>query len=104
MPLHMVINPPQKPGKTALCIWALPRLKALEPEWLMVALADQPLLETGDLKDLIAAVKQAPVGTQMLQPTVNGQPGNPVMLSDKAHAGYFANASVRRQSMAATKP
>ena len=47
----------------------------------MVALADQPLLEAADFKDLIAAVKQAPSGTQMLQPSVNGQPGNPVLLS-----------------------
>ena len=84
MPLHMVINPTPEAGQNSSLQLGLAQAEALEPEWLMVALADQPLLETGDLKDLIAAVKKAPVGTQMLQPTVNGQPGNPVMLSHKA--------------------
>ncbi len=84
MPLHVVINPTPEAGQNSSLHLGLAQAEALEPEWLMVALADQPLLETVDLKDLIAAVKQAPVGTQMLQPTVNGQPGNPVMLSYKA--------------------
>ncbi len=83
MPLHVVINPTPEAGQNSSLHWGLAQAEALEPEWLMVALADQPLLESGDLKDLMAAVKKAPAGTQMLQPTVKGQPGNPVMLSSK---------------------
>ncbi len=83
MPLHVVINPTPEAGQNSSLHWGLAQAEALEPEWLMVALADQPLLESGDLRDLMAAVKKAPAGTQMLQPTVKGQPGNPVMLSSK---------------------
>jgi CTP:molybdopterin cytidylyltransferase MocA len=62
----------------------------------MVALADQPLLETQDLQDLVAAVKHAPQGTQMLQPQVKAheqtpQPGNPVMLSKVVMADLLQN-------------
>jgi CTP:molybdopterin cytidylyltransferase MocA len=82
MPLHVVLNPQPEAGQNSSLQLGLAAAKNLDPTWLMVALADQPLLEADDLKDLMAAVKHAPTGTQMLQPTVNGQPGNPVMFSD----------------------
>ena len=81
MPLHVVMNPTPEAGQNSSLQLGLAKAQTLKPEWLMVALADQPLLEAADLKDLIAAVKQAPKGTQMLQPSVKGQPGNPVMFS-----------------------
>jgi len=81
MPLHVVMNPTPEAGQNSSLQLGLAKAQAFKPEWLMVALADQPLLEAADLKDLIAAVKQAPTGTQMLQPSVKGQPGNPVMFS-----------------------
>jgi CTP:molybdopterin cytidylyltransferase MocA len=79
MPLHVVLNPEPEAGQNSSLQLGLSAAKNLNPPpWLMVALADQPLIEADDLKDLMAAVKHAPTGTQMLQPTVNGQPGNPV--------------------------
>ena len=81
MQLLTVMNPAPEAGQNSSLHLGLAAAQALSPEWLMVALADQPLLEAADFKDLIAAVKQAPSGTQMLQPSVNGQPGNPVLLS-----------------------
>lgn len=81
MQLLTVMNPAPEAGQNSSLNLGLAAAQALSPEWLMVALADQPLLEAADFKDLIAAVKQAPSGTQMLQPSVNGQPGNPVLLS-----------------------
>ena len=83
MPLHVVINPNPEAGQNSSLHLGLATAQSLQAEWLMVALADQPLIEAEDLKALIAAVKQAPQGTQMLQPSVHGQPGNPVMMSEK---------------------
>jgi len=47
----------------------------------VVALADQPLIGTADVSDLIGAYKKRPAGTDVVQPSVAGQPGNPVMFS-----------------------
>jgi CTP:molybdopterin cytidylyltransferase MocA len=86
-----VVNPAPEAGQNSSLHLGLAKAQTLNPEWLMVALADQPLLEAADLKDLIAAVKQAPLGTQMLQPAVTGQPGNPVMLSGSVMQALLPN-------------
>ncbi len=58
-------------------------LQALSPkiDAVLVALADQPLINSQDVNDLFAAYKKRPDGTQVVQPDVDGQPGNPVMFS-----------------------
>jgi molybdenum cofactor cytidylyltransferase len=56
----------------------------------VVALADQPLIGTADITDLIGAYKKRPDGTDVVQPTVNGEPGNPVVFA----------AAVREQILA----
>ena len=58
-------------------------LQTLSPkiDTVLVALADQPLINSQDINDLIGAYKKRPEGTQVVQPTVEGQPGNPVMFS-----------------------
>jgi len=58
----------------------------------LVALADQPLINSQDINDLIGAYKKRPEYTQVVQPTVDGLPGNPVMFS----------AEVREQILAGT--
>ncbi len=47
----------------------------------MVTLADLALINAQDLTDLIAAYKKRPEGAQVVIPTVNELPGNPVMFS-----------------------
>lgn len=47
----------------------------------IVALADQPLLNAQDISALIGAWKKRPAGTEVLYPLVNGERGNPVMFS-----------------------
>lgn len=47
----------------------------------LVALADQPLVDAQDLRDLVHAYARRPEGTHMLQPAVRGLPGNPVLFS-----------------------
>ena len=55
-------------------------LRALAPglDVVLVALADQPLINTQDVADLLCAFASRPAGTDMLQPFVRGLPGNPV--------------------------
>ena len=52
-----------------------------EPVSVMVCLADQPLLDAQALADLRVAFLDRPPHTDMVVPCVNGQPGNPVVLS-----------------------
>jgi molybdenum cofactor cytidylyltransferase len=47
----------------------------------LVALADQPLIQAQDICDLIEAYNMRPAGKQVVQPSVAGLPGNPVMFS-----------------------
>jgi molybdenum cofactor cytidylyltransferase len=47
----------------------------------LVALADQPLVQAQDIGALIGAYKKRPEGTSVLVPMVGGEPGNPVMFS-----------------------
>ena len=52
----------------------------------MVVLADQPLIGTVDLRELISAFAQCPPDTGVLYPVVQGQRGNPVVFSGEVIA------------------
>lgn len=67
-------------------------LKALPAELdaVVVALADQPLIDVQAVQALLAAFAQRPAGTQMLQPSVQGLPGNPVVFSGAVMAQILA--------------
>jgi molybdenum cofactor cytidylyltransferase len=82
-PIHTVLNPHPTQGQNSSLHLGLAKAQSLKPDWVMVCLADQPMITPQDLKDLITAVKHAPNHIDMLQPTVQGQPGNPVMLSQR---------------------
>lgn len=58
-------------------------LQALSPrlDCVLVALADQPLINSQDINDLIGAYKKRSAMTQVVQPEVEGLPGNPVVFS-----------------------
>ena len=62
-------------------------LAALEGPFdaIFVALADQPLVGTNDLVELIGAFKKRPAG-HVLVPVVDGQRGNPILLDAVAQA------------------
>lgn len=47
----------------------------------LVVLADQPLIDAQAIQALVVAYASRPAGMHMLQPTVQGLPGNPVVLS-----------------------
>jgi CTP:molybdopterin cytidylyltransferase MocA len=92
MPIHQVLNPQPTDGQNSSLHLGLAKAQTLQAQWLMVALADQPLLDAADLQALIAAVKASPADTQMLQPWVENQPGNPVMLSQKVMSDLLAHS------------
>jgi len=92
MKVHVVLNPQPTDGQNSSLHLGLAKAQSLQAQWLMVALADQPLLNAADLQALIAAVKAGPADTQMLQPWVDNQPGNPVMLSQKVMSDLLAHS------------
>lgn len=47
----------------------------------LVALADQPLINEQDITALISAYKKRPQGASVVVPRVGGEPGNPVIFS-----------------------
>jgi len=79
-PVTIVHNPDPDQGQVSsqrLGLAALsPKLDAV-----IVALADQPLLNAQDITDLISAFKKRPEASQVVFPGVNGQRGNPVIFT-----------------------
>jgi molybdenum cofactor cytidylyltransferase len=56
----------------------------------LMALADQPLMDSEDLLQLIQAFSQRPPGCSLLYPRVAGQPGNPVIFTAGVRAAMLA--------------
>ena len=56
----------------------------------IVALADQPFINSQDINDLMGAYKKRSEGIQVIQPTVEGKPGNPVMFSTEVRDQILA--------------
>jgi molybdenum cofactor cytidylyltransferase len=88
-PVTLVRNPRPQDGQVSSLRLGL---AALSPkiDAVMVALADQPLLGAQDLSDLIGAYKKRPEGTQVVVPTVDGLPGNPVLFSAEVKDAVLA--------------
>ncbi len=59
----------------------------------LVALADQPLINAQDITSLIAAYKQRAEGTSVVVPMVGGEPGNPVMFSAEVREQILAGGA-----------
>ncbi len=88
-PVTVVHNPDPDAGQVSSLRTGL---QALSPkiDTVLVALADQPLINPQDINDLIGAYKKRPTGAQVVQPEVNGQPGNPVMFSGEVREQILA--------------
>lgn len=88
-PVTLVHNPRPDDGQVSSQRLGL---AALNPniDAVLVALADQPLVNEADVTSLIGAFKKRPAGTDVVVPYVEGAPGNPVIFS----------AAVREQILA----
>lgn len=89
-PVLQTHNPNPDNGQNASLHLGLRALSS-DCEAVLVALADQPLIEAQDIHDLIFAFEQRPSGTHVIQPWVDGQPGNPVMFSDDVRQHILAS-------------
>jgi molybdenum cofactor cytidylyltransferase/nicotine blue oxidoreductase len=70
-------------------------IEALGPTFdlVIVALADQPLVGSEDLTELIAAFKNRPPGTQIVYPQVSEQRGNPVLFAGELIADMLSSGT-----------
>lgn len=87
-----VINP--DPGQGLVSSQRL-GLQAISPDTSLVvmALADQPLVTAEDIQTLIHMFVNRPSETDLVFPSVHGQPGNPVLLSGTARAEILSGGN-----------
>jgi len=88
-PVTLVRNPSPDDGQVSSQRLGLQALSG-KLNAVLVALADQPLIDERDITALIAAFRNRLQGTSVVVPRVAGQPGNPVIFS----------AAVREQILA----
>ena len=88
-PVTVVRNPNPDDGQVSSLRLGLAALTG-KIDAVLVALVDQPLIGAQDINDLIGAYKKRPQGAQVVQPTVDGQPGNPVMFSTEVRDAILA--------------
>lgn len=79
-PVTVVRNPRPEDGQVSSLRLGLAALGG-KLDAVLVALADQPLINAQDIGELIGAYKKRPEGTAVVVPTVDGLPGNPVIFA-----------------------
>jgi molybdenum cofactor cytidylyltransferase len=89
LPVNIVLNAKPDDGQTSSLKLGLQALPA-GIDTVLVALADQPLIEVQDISDLLAAYHLRPAGVQVVQPEVKGQPGNPVVFTAQVREAILA--------------
>ena len=91
-PVTVVRNPNPDDGQVSSQRIGLAALTG-KLDAVIVALADQPLLNAQDITALIGAYKKRPEGTSVVFPQVNGERGNPVMFSAEVREQILAGAA-----------
>jgi molybdenum cofactor cytidylyltransferase len=100
---RLVIHPQPEAGHVSSLRIGLQALSA-HLDAVLVALADQPLINAQDVLDLINAFKHRPEGTHMLQPTVQGLPANPVMFTGAVRTQILAEHDSMGKTVASGAP
>jgi molybdenum cofactor cytidylyltransferase len=77
-PITLVHNPSPDDGQASSVRTGL-RALSTRIDAVIVALADQPLIDAQDMVALIGAYKKRPEGMAMVVPRCAGEPGNPVI-------------------------
>lgn len=88
-PVTVICNPVPADGQVSSLRLGLSALSH-RLDSVLVALADQPLIQAGDITSLIGAYKHRADGTMMVVPEVAGQPGNPILFSAEVRAAILA--------------
>ncbi|MFM8769489.1 MAG: NTP transferase domain-containing protein [Rubrivivax sp.] len=88
-PVTVVRNPNPDDGQVSSQRLGLAAL-AGKLDAVIVALADQPMIQSQDISDLIGAFKKRPAGTSVVFPQVQGEPGNPVIFSAEVREQILA--------------
>jgi CTP:molybdopterin cytidylyltransferase MocA len=88
-PVTVVRNPHPDDGQVSSQRLGLQALTG-KLDAVLVALADQPLINAQDLTALIGAYKKRPAGTTVVFPQVNGEPGNPVIFGAEVRERILA--------------
>ena len=88
LPVTVVINPQPEQGIISSQRLGLKSI-SLNCDAVVMCLADQPLIETQDITDLLQAFADRPSNTDVVFPQVQGQPGNPVALSAAVRAAVL---------------
>ena len=88
-PVTVVRNPSPDDGQVSSQRLGLAAL-AGKLDAVIVALADQPMIQSQDISDLIGAFKKRPAGTSVVFPQVQGEPGNPVIFSAEVREQILA--------------
>lgn len=89
LPVDVVLNPEPARGQTSSVRLGLHHLPS-QSDTIVVALADQPLIEDQDIRNLLIQFKAKQPQYSVLVPTHQGLPGNPVVF----------DASVRQDILA----
>jgi molybdenum cofactor cytidylyltransferase len=87
--VSIVINPDPNAGPVGSQRLGLQSLSG-HSDAVLMALADQPLIDSADLRQLVQAFRQRPPGCSLLYPRVEGQPGNPVIFTAGVRADMLA--------------
>ncbi len=91
-PVTMVRNPRPDEGQTSSQRLGLAAL-AGKIDAVIVALADQPMLNAQDITALIGAWKKRPEGIAVVYPEVGGERGNPVIFSAEVREQILAGGA-----------
>lgn len=93
LPVTVARNPRPERGQASSVRVGLEALGE-RVELVIVALADQPLVGSTELGELIRAFRHRPPGTQIVYPSVDGQRGNPVLFAGGLVADLLAAGQV----------
>lgn len=88
-PVTLVHNPRPDDGQVSSQRLGLQALSS-KLDAVLVALADQPLINEQDITALIGAYKKRPEGSSVVVPRVRGEPGNPVIFGAQVREQILA--------------
>ena len=88
--VSVVLNPDPDAGPVSSQRLGLQSLSG-HSDAVLMALADQPLIDAADLRQMFQAFQQRLPGSALVYPRVSGQPGNPVIFTAAVRVALLAS-------------